>query len=126
MRLIDANKLMIILQDHCDANCVYTEQERQKTDICDTCLLGDAKDYIDRMPTIEAEPIRHGMWIKMSDAGQDIIFCSECGGELSRRAITSSNPQFDLFLKLKCIDKTAYCPHCGAKMDEEVDENETD
>lgn len=54
MRLIDAEELLIKLQWHCDLNCPYTEQERQKTDICDTCLLGDAKDYIDSMPTVEA------------------------------------------------------------------------
>ena len=61
MRLIDADELMIILQDHCGVNCMYTEQERQNIDICDSCLLGDAKDYIDRMPTIEAVPV---VWCK--------------------------------------------------------------
>lgn len=70
--------------------------------------------------TIDARSVRHGMWIKMSDAGQDIIFCSECGKELPRGVINSSNPQFDLSLKIKYMDKTAYCPNCGAKMDKET------
>lgn len=41
--------------------------------------------------------------------------CSECGNELTR--INSFDRQFDLFPKLKCVDKTAYCPSCGAKME---------
>ena len=75
----------------------------------------------DDIPTVDAEPVRHGMWAKTSNAGQDIIFCSECGYELPR--VNSFDPQFDLFPKLKSIDKTAYCPNCGCKMDEV--ENET-
>lgn len=65
---------------------------------------------------LKAEPVRHGRWIKMSDADGVYYACSECGGELPR-VINSFNPQFDLFPKLKCIDKTTYCPNCGAKMD---------
>ena len=72
--------------------------------------------WLDKLESVNAEPVKHGRWIKMSDAGQDIIFCSECGYELPR-VINSFNPQFDLFPKLKCIDKTTYCPNCSAKMD---------
>ena len=71
---------------------------------------------INSLPTIDVKPIRHGKWIKMSDADGIYYACSECGNDLPR-VIDSFNPQFDLFPKLKCIDKTTYCPNCGAKMD---------
>lgn len=47
-------------------------------------------DLVD-MPTIDAEPVRHGRWI-------DGMKCSEC-------------PQVD-------TTKPNYCPNCGAKMNE--------
>ena len=60
--------------------------------------------------------VRHGKWIKMSDAEGYYYACSECGEELTR--IQSFDPQFDLFPKLESINKTQFCPNCGAKMDE--------
>lgn len=65
----------------------------------------------------DTEPVKHGTWIKMSDAEGIYYICSECGNELTR--IDSFDPQFDIFHKLKCIDKAPYCPNCGAKMEEE-------
>ena len=70
---------------------------------------------ISQLQAVDAVLVRHGTWVKMSDAGQDIIFCSECGYELPK--VDSFNPQFDLFPELKCIDRTTYCPNCGCKMD---------
>lgn len=60
------------------------------------------KEVINKQPTIEAEPIRHGRWIAYLD-GDHIMperyyRCSECG-RVERR-------------------KESYC-HCGAKMDKE-------
>lgn len=54
------------------------------------------ESVIDKMPTIDAVPVVHGHWI-----GSDYDKCSLCG----------------------CMElgRTYYCPHCGAKMDEEVD-----
>lgn len=63
------------------------------------------KADIDDMPTIKAEPIRHGHWIP-----HKIMFrtpfatnydCSECGKESFY---------------------TKYCPNCGAIMDEKENE----
>lgn len=58
---------------------------------------------------------KHGKWIKMSDADGVYWACSECGEDIPR--ISHYNPQFDLFPRLESIEKTRYCPHCGAKMD---------
>ena len=54
---------------------------------------------IDEAHTIEAEPVRHGEWVKMvfTDSGKFAGYkCSECGLIAKR--------------------KFSYC-HCGAKMD---------
>lgn len=53
-------------------------------------------------PTVDAEPIRHGHW----EVTPVYIKCSECG---------------ESFMLIP----QNYCPNCGAKMDEEVNENET-
>ena len=58
---------------------------------------------------------KHGQWIKMSDADGVYWSCSECGEDIPR--VSHFDPQFDLFPRLESIDKTNYCPHCGAKMD---------
>ena len=66
----------------------------------------DVKEWLDKQPTIEAEPVRHGEW-KIVDATSydDICTCSECGGFAPSGFIKSN-----------------YCPKCGAKM--KMDEGE--
>lgn len=73
---------------------------------------------IDRQPTIDAVPVRHGRWIKMSDADGQYYCCSECGEELYRK--WTFDREFDIFPKKKSIEKTMYCSNCGAKMDGDV------
>jgi hypothetical protein len=63
----------------------------------------DVVKMIDKQPTIEAEPVKHGRWdgrwVKVADlCGIDVLKCSVCGKEHPRLP-------------------TAYCPDCGAKMD---------
>lgn len=55
-----------------------------------------------KMPTVDAEPVRHGQWI-WDDEG---YHCSECFFHAYGNT-------------LECFDGTyRYCPNCGAKMDE--------
>ena len=63
-------------------------------------------------PLKEAEPVIHAHWIKdkrkMREDGEIYDYCcSQCKGE----AIESQYGNHDVF--------TDYCPHCGAKMDED-------
>ena len=61
--------------------------------------LSNAMDIVNKAPSVEAEPVRHGEWIKMvfTDTGKFAGYkCSECG--------------------LGARKKFSYC-HCGAKMD---------
>lgn len=55
-----------------------------------------------------------GQWIKMSDADGTYYACSECGEDLPR--VSHYDPQFDLFTRLESIEKTNFCPNCGADM----------
>lgn len=68
---------------------------------------------LEELPSAE----KHGKWIKMSDADGVYWACSECGEDLPR--VSHYNPQFDLFPRLESIDKTNFCPTCGARMDGE-------
>lgn len=66
------------------------------------------ENVIDAQPTVEAEPIRHGRWIRYEALnGIDVgCECSICGFH--------SNV-YDSRFGYK------YCPNCGAKMDGEKD-----
>lgn len=65
-------------------------------------ILGSfVKEMLANCPTVDAEPVRHGHW---TPAG----YCSVCDGEQLGRT-----DEYGEALK------TARCPHCGAKMDEE-------
>lgn len=61
-------------------------------------------EWLDTLPTVEAEPIRHGHWKPYkTEQGRTLgIYCSKCR-------------QFLL------MNATPYCPNCGAKMDEVKD-----
>lgn len=75
--------------------------------------LGNETDFrslqeiIAGMPTIEAEPVKHGKWTQTYaswsqnyDTSKNIRYrCSECNGI--------------------AVWDTKYCPHCGARMDGE-------
>ena len=57
------------------------------------------KYKVQNAPTVDAVPVRHGRWIKISPAG--IYECSECG----KNVMTSD------------IEAYEYCHGCGARMD---------
>lgn len=86
MRLIDADALYKVL---------FEEAETAK---CDTVASGMAlaNHIAQEQPTIDAEPVRHGRWVKMDGANRFWCYCSEC---------------------TYATDPYPYCPHCGAKME---------
>ena len=92
MRLIDADALIAYIK----------KRIRNEMVIAWLCRI------ISEVPTIEAEPVRHGRWV---DKMVRDWHCSECGKKAS----------FDGY----CYDdKPNYCPNCGAKMDEEADDED--
>ena len=81
---------------------------------CEKCIFKPFKQF---------QPERKkGKWIKMSDTDGIYWACSECGEDLPR--VSRYNPQFDLFPRLESIEKTKFCPNCGADMRGEQDDEQ--
>lgn len=92
---------------------------------CGYCLQGGdeveealklAVDALKELPTVEAEPVRHGRWA--CDEGLYTEGCAQCS------VCKTTFYEDDLY----CVGEKAqselpnYCPHCGAKMDEMKEE----
>lgn len=75
--------------------------------------INDFEERLVSMPTIEAEPVKHGRWIIRDNPGTGWyrVTCSECGED-----VTSTVPVIGFFPNAKVV--WDYCPYCGARMDE--------
>ena len=100
MRLIDADRALEIVRNRGIAH----PNAYHLTNYA-TLILREA-------PTVDAVPVRHGRWIKESDGGTR---CSVCNKRVRNVAGGWYEP-VDL-------SDMPYCPKCGAKMDEPVEEN---
>ena len=99
MRLIDADALYAVLMEESTVIARGTGRNR----LALSCKA--VADIVQDAPTVDAEPIWHGRWKRISPAR--IYECSKCGQVV-----------------MTCdIDVYKYCHGCGAKM--EVDD-ETD
>ena len=90
MRLIDADKVAEAIE---------------WLDIIDFALWHDVQECIDKVPTMDVEPIKHGYWtnISISVTGSSSAECSLCG------TVVHDN--------FADVNRINYCPNCGAKMD---------
>ena len=113
MRIVDAEQVKTFINNHLPIG-IHEDGYTAYQDVVQ--MLSDEK----AIPTIEAEPVRHGQWIAV-DITDCCYRCSECG--FIR----------DAYL----LDIGNYCPQCGAKMEDfewhpfnfivsEEKENETD
>lgn len=99
VRLIDANALCEILEAKADMALVPEYKH----------AFLNVQAMVNAMPSIDAEPVRHGRWVELGYAcGETEWACTSCANTEWR---TSAS-------RLK------WCPNCGAKMDGgEDDEN---
>ena len=65
----------------------------------------EALSYIEKTPTADVAPVVHGKWVTNSDR-PDSLICSVC------------KCGFDMWKH----DPHNYCPNCGAKMQEQINE----
>lgn len=107
MRLIDADALFHEMDLMCEGCNNYNQVK------CRTCYIDDCISMVDDAPTIDAVPVKHGHWIGIEFDGYadgypvyDVWECSVCGNEIYGE------------------DTPDYCCDCGAKMDEEVQDED--
>lgn len=93
-RLIDADALKKIMCEDCDNIHLCTDSPA-----CETV------NQIENAPTVDAEPVRQGRWIRKESKRCYWYECSECGYP----------PPLDRYKHEWFSD---YCPHCGARTDE--------
>ena len=96
MRLISVNALKEWIENWF-VKAVYWLPYNKSNNISIT----DLYNILEKMPTVDAVPVRHGHWIFNPKDAIEMMFtvpkCSECGAE----SPNGGN----------------YCPNCGAKMD---------
>lgn len=102
VRLIDANALKTHVCNMCDdgqRECIGDE----------SCAI---LCWINDMPTIEAEPVRHGHWVHHSDVKtwEEWETCSNCG---EKRPIDYDEYRDGAF----GFANGCFCNSCGTKMD---------
>lgn len=103
-RLIDADALMSVPNV-----CKVTEYDESG---CGVSYLAVPVEAIEKAPTIDAEPVRHGRWIPVKVCSVETKFkCSECN-----RTIIVCNDYFGRATEW-ASSEYPYC-HCGAKMNE--------
>ena len=89
----------------------YRERLRM-ADYCGDTVAWNIGAEIKNMPAADVAPVRHGRWIKESDGGTR---CSVCNKRV--RNVTGG------WYEPVDLSDMPYCPKCGAKMDETVEEN---
>ena len=78
----------------------------------DGCSAKNLQSISD-MPAADVAPVVHGHWIEQEDGNLDTYYtCSSC------------KEDFDLIAGTPCENLYNYCPSCGAKMDETVEDDE--
>lgn len=134
MRLIDADELMVKLDYSCNMSCFYTKKQRDV--MCDSCPLGDAKDCIHSMPTVDIELTEEQVkeycrkrCLVVVDSG---LF-NEMKARWSRETVRHGHWEmkadpYGFFDEIpvcsacghttKLRETYKYCPNCGARMDE--------
>lgn len=83
----------------------------QNSKLTDAQKFRQAKFVIENVPTIEAEPVRHGRWIDVPDANTKVAKCSLCG--FWQR--TNGDDKTGNHLIHTAVYR--YCAGCGARMD---------
>lgn len=100
MRLIDADAL---------------KEAMNYNGACGICFR-----YVDDADTVDAEPVRHGRWVKVhgycTPGGDPVWACSECGKGVHVYGIEHGTYGADI-----ADDQWVSCPNCGAKMDGDGD-----
>lgn len=108
-RYIDAEYLMKRYKATCDIVCQYTKKQRYT--MCISCGIGSAIEVLEDFPTADVAEVRHGRWIEKP-------FEFRCGGITTYSSVTDTVCSVCGESAIEYAE-SPYCPWCGAKMDEE-------
>lgn len=91
----------------------------------------ECANELNGLPVIDAEPVKHGKWYWQEEATYNPTepteynsywTCSACGEDIADY-LDHALPSSFIFLDSPDYEPTMeYCPHCGAKMDLEDDD----
>lgn len=87
-------------------NKCYQESAKTGLGLEPVMAIRDIKALISVIPEVDAAPVKHGRWIPDDEEYQSGWVCNQCYGKSCR--------------------SHCYCPHCGAKMDLEGNDAQTD
>ena len=116
-KYIDAEEMRVLLEEEIEG-CGYPISENNPVAYGTKRGLKTALRYIEKLMTADVAPVIHAHWIGTEYDGYadghpvyDTYECSNCRNEIDTDGY---EPMFD------------YCPKCGAKMDEEFEEEDDD
>ena len=69
---------------------------------------------LNQFPVADVAPVRHGVWISLTDCSNAGVYCSVCHKKVYKEDYAICNRKNKL--------RSDYCPNCGAKMDGELNE----
>ena len=116
-RCIDAELMTADIQRYLCANCsIRCTPAKVKNSACE---IAECLRMIDNAPTVDAEPVKHGRWIRGENKSAfpaeppTIWYCS-CCGEMIRYNDSMGTYQKK---KRKVNEVNPRCRRCGARMD---------
>lgn len=87
----------------------YIHNRAERNAVLITEYLDFAADLIDKFADGDVVAARHGQWLNAVVDGSDFCRCSECGCYIEAAFFANDY-------------RVNFCPNCGARMDEEVDD----
>lgn len=105
MRLIDADDILKILKEHAKSFIPNYEEDNYEAGVLEGLALAECE--VNETPSVEER--KHGHWEPFTNINRENTYrCSVCQNEVPH----------DLY---GYYELTNYCPHCGAKMEEEAE-----
>ena len=69
---------------------------------------------LNQFPVADVSPVRHGIWISLTDCSNAGVYCSVCHKKVYKEDYAICNRKNKL--------RSDYCPNCGTKMNGELNE----
>lgn len=91
----------------------------ERDNMCSDDMLNEVLEIVEVFSSIDAKPVQHGRWIYDPNANDWNIggyVCSECHTR-------NNNLPCNEIANTLIYAGSKFCPHCGARMDEETDDD---